>query len=195
MSISDGFKRWLRDFGKFLRLAQGAAAALAVLGGFLWVPSDYLTDQKAFAGFARFLLCILVLIMFVIAMKYRHGKHAGRWLMATSASLVVFVLVFFWYYAAWQQWTCECASCPNERVVIGSRYTEAAETYIRKHGPLSCEDLLPKFGYKTKRIWVCDTMIARRVKLLSAYTALVALVAVCAMAGFQAAYCARGKKT
>lgn len=102
----------------------------------------------------------------------------------TIIALVLSLSAFFLYQRLLDRRTCQYANLP---VVIGTRYTQHAQSYVRENS--TCSDLLEDFGGKAEDIWTQESIDNSRYVLALTYILTLPLFMICMISVIQAVHC------
>jgi len=180
-------KSWLQGFTKYWNLlADGAAVLLGIIGTFLYPPPPEISqDNEQWLGFARFIIAILIGLMFVLGLLWNRRKHTRIWWVTSFLALLLSVGAFFSYNYFSNQWTCRCFS---GRVVIG-RASEKTRLGNGASADAACKDLLQENSCEAEQIWLADSIKQNRFLLAALYIACVPLFSICIVSLIQSIFC------
>ncbi len=165
---------------------------MGIVGGFVLPPPIGISpeDEKIWQRLGRFVVTILVGLLFIAARRWDKNKHFRGWTIAAGAWLVLAVVAFLGYQSLLSSHTCTHVS---KRLVIGTVYTPQGLTYVQKNPGISCRDLLDDFAGKPDDIWTEESIHRNRMILAEVYISCLPLFAICLMAILQAVSLARTK--
>jgi len=173
-------------------LAEFAVFIFGVVGSFLlpppgWVPSS---GDKTVVRLAQFIVAVLVGLIFLLVQTWNKKKHVASWAIFTVVFLVLSLSAYFGYQHLLDTRTCQYA---DQAVVIGTRYTEHAESYVGMTPNSTCTSLLQDFAGKADDIWTKDSINKSRYILAGTYILNLPLFTICIIAVVQALYCSQLK--
>jgi cation transport ATPase len=184
---SDKQKSWLQRITQYWNLiADGAAVILGIVGTFLYPPPPEIAkDNEQWLGFARFIIAVLIGLMFVLSLLWNRKKHTKIWWATSFITLILSIGAFFSYNYFSNQWTCRCFS---GRVVIG-RAAEKTQLGNRSNADAACKDLLQENSCDAEQIWLADSIKLNRFLLAAMYIACVPLFSICIVSLIQSIFC------
>jgi hypothetical protein len=186
-------KTWLKDTKKTWGLVtQFAVFIFGVVGSFLLPPPGWASSggNKTVVRLAQFIVAVLVGLIFLLVQRWNKRKHVSRWAIFAILFLALSVSAFFVYQHLLDTRTCQYV---NDAVVIGTRYTEHAQSYLRENPNSTCSSLLDDFAGKAEDIWTKDSINQSRYILASTYILNLPLFTICIIAVVQALYCSQAK--
>ena len=137
-------------------------------------------------------VAVLVGLIFLVVQRWKTKRHVSRWAIFAAMFLVLSVLSFFAYQHLLDTRTCRYA---RTSVVIGTRYTIRAETYIGENPTSTCASLLEDFAGQVEDIWTKDSINNSRYILAGVYILNLPLFTVCIISLVQALYCSQSKRS
>ena len=157
-----------------------------VISGFLLPPPGWASAAGSTVPvrLGQFVITVLVGLIFLLVQKWNRKKHAVRWVTMTIIALVLSLSAFFLYQRLLDRRTCQYANLP---VVIGTRYTQHAQSYVRENS--TCSDLLEDFGGKAEDIWTQESIDNSRYVLALTYILTLPLFMICMISVIQAVHC------
>jgi hypothetical protein len=166
-------------------LSQIAIWIMSILGSFLLPPPIGVSpeDQKIWQRLARFIVTILVGLLFVAARGFNKRKHLQGWTVVAGLLLVLAVADFLIYQSRLYSTTC---SYNSKRVLKGSTYTPHGLDYFQKHPGVSCEYAFEEHAGRAEDIWTEDSIVHNRMILAEVYIGCLPLFAICIVAILQA---------
>ncbi len=189
MAKTNPVQTWLKQSRKsWAVLAQASAWVLALVGGFLLPPptGGWGEADKTWLRFGQFFVAVLVGLIFVPVWKWKQKKHALGWWEAAMVSLVLATGGFFTYQSLTVRWT---GYFFEDKVLLGSEYTDVGRTYVEKHPNLPVHLLLEDFLGRADDIWTHESITRRRLILSGLYLGCLPLLAVCLISVVQASQC------
>jgi hypothetical protein len=188
-------QNWFESVKKgWALLAEIAVFIFGVLSSFLLPPPGWVSAGGGGAvpvRLAQFVVTVLVGLIFLLVQKWNRKKHVLRWALITIGFLIVSLGAFFGYQYLLDRRTCEYA---RSSVVIGTRYTDHAQAYVRQNPNSTCSDLLEDFAGKAADIWTPDSINNSRYILALTYILTIPLFTTCIISVVQAVYCQSGKR-
>jgi len=174
-------------------LLEFAVFIFGVVGSFLLPPPGWVSEggEKTMIRLAQFVAAVLVGLIFLLVQKWNKKKHVARWAILTVAALVLSLFAYFGYQYLLDTHTCQYAGQP---VVIGTRYTEHALSYIKDTPNATCTILLDDFAGKAEDIWTRDSINKSRYILAGTYVLNLPLFIICIIAVVQALSCSNQSK-
>lgn len=165
---------------------------LGIVGSFVLPPPVGISreDEKIWQRLGKFVVTILVGLLFIAARRWDKRRHFRGWTTAAGVWLVLAVTVFLGYQALLSSRTC---ARDSERLVIGNVYTPQGAAYAQKHPGISCRDLLDDFAGKADDVWTEESINHSRMMLAEIYISCLPLFAICLVAILQAVSLVRTK--
>lgn len=187
-------RNWLGHTKKiWVLLMQFAVFILGIAGSFVLPPPGWASSSgdKTVVRLGQFIVTVLVGLIFLLVQKWNKKKHTKRWALLTITFLVLSVAMFFVYQRLLDTRTCQYDGHP---VVIGTHYTEEAQTYIKEESPgATCESLLKDYTGSVEDIWTRNSINKSRYVLAGGYISTLPLLTICIIAVVQALYCSQAK--
>ena len=186
-------QRWFETTKKTWGVVtEFAVFIFGVVGSFLLPPPGWASSRgdTTVVRLAQFIVAVLVGLIFLLVQKWNRKKHVVRWATFTIVFLVLSVSAISGYQHLLDTHTCEYA---NQALVIGTRYTEHAQSYVRENPNSTCTTLLEDFAGKAEDIWTKDSINNSRYILAGSYILTLPLFTICIIAVVQALYCSRSK--
>lgn len=174
-------------------LMQIAVFILGIASSFLVPPPGWASSSgdKTVVRLGQFIVAVLVGLIFLLVQKWNKKKHSRRWAVLTIVFLILSVAAFFAYQRLLDTRTCQYA---GQAVVIGSQYTEDAQTYMKTESPgATCETLLKDYAGQREEIWPRASIDRSRYILAGGYVLTLPLLTICIIAVVQALYCSQAK--
>jgi hypothetical protein len=187
-------EQWLAQSRKsWGLLAQAAVWVLGILGGFLLPPpaGADAAEGDSLLRLAQFVATIVIGLILIAAHRWRLRRHAGRWATLSSVLLVLGIGALLGYQHLAGSWT---AAYLDERVVVGSAFTDQGARHTAAHPEQTTSDLVFECADNTENIWTADSIRQRRLILAGLYLGNVPLFTVCLMAMVQALFCLQPSK-
>jgi hypothetical protein len=147
-------------------------------------------DEKIWQRLGKFVVTILVGLLFIAARHWDKRRHFRGWAIAASVWLVLAVTAFLGYQALLSSRTC---TYDSERLVIGNVYTPQGGTFAQRNPGISCHDLLDDFAGKADDVWIEESITHNRMMLAEIYISCLPLFAICLVAILQAVSLVRTK--
>jgi hypothetical protein len=140
-------------------------------------------DEKIWQSFAKFIVTVLVGLLFIAARRYNESTYLRVWTAVAAVLLVFAVADFLAYQNFLDSRTC---AYDSGRIVIGSAYTSHGLDYLKKNPGMSCEDLILDHTGKADQIWTGDSIAHNRMVLAEMYIGCLPLFTACIIAILQA---------
>lgn len=187
ISIGQWLKRSERSWGT---LAQGAVWIMGVVGSFLLPPPLGVesAEDKTWLHFGQFVAAVCIGLIFFGVFRWNRTCHARWWWLTALLALLLAGAAFFRYQQLTYLWT---ARYVDQKVVVGSEYTQAGRAYLEKNPGLSRDDLLFDFTGRAEDVWTRESIDRRRLKLAALYVASLPLFTLCVIAVVQSLQCLR----
>jgi hypothetical protein len=182
-------EQWLSQSRKsWGLLAQAAVWVLGILGGFLLPPPAGADagEGDSLLRLAQFVATIVIGLILIAAHRWRLRRHAWRWATVSGLTLLLGIGSFLSYHHLAGKWT---TAYLDDRVVVGSVFTEPGARHADAHPELTSSDLVFEFAGRTENIWTAESIRQRRSVLAGLYLGNVPLFTVCLMAMVQALFC------
>lgn len=176
-------------------LIQAGLSIFTILATFVFPlrVDNFTEDDAVFSGFAKFIMALIIGIMYVLFLKFSDKRHATIWWIACIICMIAGTVLFFSYDSARQN----RVNYFDKVFVIGDDedLTQPALDLLKKNPVMTPQDLMLNFAIdspeKLSYIWKKEGIRTNRMNLIYTYLTTILFFSLSLLTIIQAIQCQR----